>query len=242
MKEKFKIQESQYSFPYHHLVNFDDFSNYLATVSGIEYYGYMKKILKLIKSRNFESLLDVGCGDGKMIFELAKFLPDKKFTGVDLSERAILFARAFNYENKAEFYCGDVSVVSGGFDIITMIEVLEHVPENEIKTLVSDVYEKLNENGLLVVSVPSDNFPVQSKHYRHYNLELLKKQLEGFVLMETYYAIRGGRPLHWAVKLSYKFCAFQFARKMILAFSEKFLFIAEERTARHIICVFGKKI
>ena len=43
MENKFKIQESQYSFPYHYLVNFDVFKSGMSMAWGIEYYGYVKK-------------------------------------------------------------------------------------------------------------------------------------------------------------------------------------------------------
>lgn len=155
-----KIQEEQYEFPYHHLVNFKRFDNHKTLYGGLNYYGYISKVLEYINEELFVSLLDVGCGDGKMIFELSRKNKNKKLTGIDFSEKAILFAKAFNYGNGSEFICGDVCYVRGEYDVITMVEVLEHIPDNEIKKVVLSVYNLLPKNGRLVVSVPSTNDPL----------------------------------------------------------------------------------
>jgi len=53
-----------------------------------------------------------------MIFELSRKIKNKKLVGIDFSERAILFAKAFNYGNGSEFICGDVNDIKGNYDVI----------------------------------------------------------------------------------------------------------------------------
>lgn len=240
--EKFAIQEARYVFPYHHLVDFEKFSNYKVSLWGIEYYGYMNKIIDIIKRSNFNSLIDVGCGDGKMIFEIMKFSKDKRVVGTDLSEKAIRFAKAFNYENGAEFYCGDFSEIKEKFDIVTLIETIEHIPDEQVERFISNIHDRLNQGGALIISVPTDNVPLAAKHYRHYNLKLLCKQFHKFEVEKTCYLIKNNMLYKFIVRLSRKFCCSNIIRQVSLFLSKKFLFNANKKNAVHIICVFKKKI
>jgi len=239
--KKFAIQEARYIFPYHHLVDFEKFSNYKVLSWGIEYYGYINRIIDIIKQINFNSLLDVGCGDGKLIFEIMKFSKDKKVVGVDLSEKAIGFAKAFNYENGAQFYCGDLADIKEKFDVVTLIETLEHIPNKEVNKFIDSIYERLNDGGSLIVSVPSDNLPVSAKHYRHYNVELLLRQFHKFKPKKTYYLLKNNMLHKFIIKMSGKFCCFKVIRRVLLFLSKKFLLNANKKNAAHIICVFAKE-
>ncbi len=240
--KKFAIQEARYAFPYHYLVDFEKFSNYKVSLWGIEYYGYMNRIIDIIKQSNFNSLLDVGCGDGKMIFEIMKFSKDKRVMGVDLSEKAIRFAKAFNYENGAEFCCGNLTQIKEKFDIITLIETLEHIPNEQVEKLISNIYDRLDKGGILIVSVPADNLPVAAKHYRHYNLKLLDKQFHKFGLKKTYYLIKNNMLHRLIIRLSRRFCCLNIIRQASSFLLKKFLLNANKKNAVHIICVFKKEI
>lgn len=240
MKEKFKIQDDQYAFPYHHLVTFRDFDTHKVMMWGFEYYAYISKVISLVKGRSFSSLLDVGCGEGKMILELSREVPGGKLKGVDLSERAILFARAFNFGNTAEFSCEDVSTMSERYDIITLVETLEHIPDDEVPGFVQAVAARLNEGGILVVSVPAVNFPVLTKHYRHYDLSLLSAHLEGFQLEEVHYLVKQGLLYTMLVRLFGKCSSFRAIRFVLFSVAKRFVFEASPDTARHLVGAFKK--
>jgi len=94
---------------------------------------------------------------------------------VDLSEQAIAFARAFNPGD--EFIVGSVSDVSDTFDVVACIEVLEHIPDQDLAGFVASLREKVSPHGVLLVTVPTVVRPVNPKHYRHYTLELLREHL-----------------------------------------------------------------
>ncbi len=239
-KDKFKIQDDQYKFPYHHLVAFYPFSNYKVMSWGFEYYAYIAKVIDIVKGKQFTTLLDVGCGEGKMLLELEKVLPGKKIKGVDLSERAIIFAKAFNYGNGVEFGCEDIALIKDTYDIVTLVETAEHIPEEEIPGFIRNIHNRLNKEGIVVVTVPSVNFPLQAKHYRHYDLPLLVKQFQGFSLEETHYLVKQGISYLILVRLSSKFCSFLFMRKLLFMYGKIFLFDATAHNARHIVCVFKK--
>lgn len=83
--------------------------------------------------REKESVLDVGCGDGR-VFEVFKE-KGVSYAGVDLSEDAVAKARARwakeVAEGRAAFEAGDLldlPVEDGRFDVVVAAGVLHHVP------------------------------------------------------------------------------------------------------------------
>lgn len=138
-----KIQEDMYDFPYHHIPNFEkgNFSAIRTNRGSHEYFGYMSYLILKINQIPFTNLLDVGCGDGRLVHELYKKVPTKIYVGIDYSEKAVLFAKAMT--PNAEFISGNIldkEQKIGKFDIVTLIETLEHIPVDEIKDFVSALH------------------------------------------------------------------------------------------------------
>src|SRR5438552_7873234 len=88
-------QEAEYAFPYHHLPQIAPFSISRHLFWGHAYASYVEKVLQLLSKQPFESLIDIGCGDGKLLLEISKRFRGKRLVGTDMSERALAFARAF---------------------------------------------------------------------------------------------------------------------------------------------------
>lgn len=241
VKNQFTLQDDQYKFPYHHLVRFDIFNTQAVLPWGFEYYAYLVNILNKIKNLAPSSVLDVGCGDGKMLYELAHHSSIKDLHGIDLSERAIYFAKAFNYGNRCIFESRDIGSVVSTYDIVTVVEVMEHIPDTEIKDVVNNIFKCVKPGGRVVVSVPSVNFPVAKKHYRHYDEQLLIRQFSCFELESMEYVVRQNFLYVLLVKLFGKLSGFIKIRALMFKFAHRFIFEASKETGRHIICVFKKK-
>ena len=82
-------------------------------------------------------------------------------------------------ETRIEF-CSSLDQVDGVFDVVTAIETLEHITDEELLPIHTRLYEKLDEKGCFIISVPTLNVPVNPKHHRHYGIEELTKQIKGF--------------------------------------------------------------
>jgi 2-polyprenyl-3-methyl-5-hydroxy-6-metoxy-1,4-benzoquinol methylase len=182
---KFDIQDKLYEFPYHYLpylrANIPRLHRYLSW--GLDYLTYTSFVVEQIEQIAPASLLDVGCGDGRLINFVKSSVP--RVYGVDLSEQALAFARAFNPD--VEFKCADVATLSGTYEIITLIEVLEHLPDEQIKGFLQNVARLLHREGRLLVTVPTINVPLNKKHYRHYDLDLLQTTLGSYFEIERYW-------------------------------------------------------
>lgn len=102
------------------------------------------------KERN---ILDLGCGSGIFAYILYLGSPDREVLGVDISSKRIEVAKAYlNKYPQIKFIVGDVNSVSfEDFGIITLIDLLHHMPFEEQESLLLKVYKKLYSGGLLLI-------------------------------------------------------------------------------------------
>jgi SAM-dependent methyltransferase len=80
--------------------------------------------------KRFDSLLDVGCGDGFFCHWIARRARIGRLVGVDVSEPRLARARA-RYPG-VEYRPGELPALpfdDGEFEVVTCIEVLEHQPD-----------------------------------------------------------------------------------------------------------------
>jgi SAM-dependent methyltransferase len=172
---KYQIQESQYDFPYHHIPHIENGtlvrSRYLRW--GFRYFCYLMRVKEIVISLNPKSILDIGCGDGRF---LGMFKDSYKRVGIDLSAKAIQFAKAFH--NDVTFLVNDGKNLGEQFDVVTAIEVLEHIPDEKVGEFFHTCAKNTMKGGRVIIVIPTLATPLQSKHYRHYNKNVFEKQLQ----------------------------------------------------------------
>jgi SAM-dependent methyltransferase len=86
---------------------------------------------RLLRSVDPGSILDLGCGEGFMLRELVDRGLTAELTGIDRSAAAIASARE-RLGDGSTFVEGDVRHLDaelGSFDVVMMLEVLEHLDE-----------------------------------------------------------------------------------------------------------------
>jgi len=174
---KFNRQDDLYAFPYHHLPHFDPKGGATAMRSlswGLEYLCYLRHLSLLIEELDAQSLLDVGCGDARLF----QMLPPNvtRRIGIDLSERAIGFARAFNPRD--EFRVCAAEAIREQFELVTAVEVLEHIPDDGVSAFLRSIDARVAPGGHAIITVPSVVIPLNAKHFRHYDERLLRQQVK----------------------------------------------------------------
>jgi methionine biosynthesis protein MetW len=100
------------------------------------------------------SVLDLGCGDGSFLACLRERVPDLRARGADASERALEVARARGFDAFRLDLADPASEIPGGFDVVTALEVIEHLPDAETATLKAAAAAR----RYLIVSVPNLGF------------------------------------------------------------------------------------
>lgn len=96
--------------------------------------GVHAVIWNLLKDKiNNSSILDVGCGSGRLTFYLG--LNSKRVLGIDFSTKAIEkanFLRSFLNIQSVEFRVDKLKNIDEKFDVIVFADVIEHV-KNQYK-------------------------------------------------------------------------------------------------------------
>jgi len=173
------IQEEEYSFPYHYIpeISEEGFSQAKYWSWGYRYLGGLRVVIDQLNKISFNSLLDVGCGDGRFLRELNQLYPGNFFVGLDYSARAINLAKAFNPQ--LDYRCMNIleEKFVEKFDIVTAIEVLEHIPKNELDTFIDRIIASLKPNSTFILTVPHKNVPLTDKHFQHFTSDSLKELL-----------------------------------------------------------------
>jgi len=113
------------------------------------------------------SILDVGCGDGHFLYLCSK----KGFNcyGVEDSKQLSSYASTKTGAKVVQGLYNKEMFPENSFDIITLIQVLEHIP-TPIDAL-ETVRHHLRTNGILVIEVPS----IHSPHFLAYQWTGIKK-------------------------------------------------------------------
>ena len=116
-------------------------------------------ITSLIEPEQHYRLLDVGCGNGRILSVLPPAQID--YTGLDNCHELLVIARELAVDRgwpQAVFTSADILNLSAypaiNFDIILAIAVLNHVPDRRLRLdAMRQLKSKLKNNGYLVLSV-----------------------------------------------------------------------------------------
>ena len=97
--------------------------------------------------------LDVGCGGGLLAEPLARL--GAKVTAIDAAPELIAIARehALGQGLEIDYRAAAVEEVAGQFDLITSLEVIEHVADP--RAFVAALARRLAPGGLLILSTPN---------------------------------------------------------------------------------------
>lgn len=73
--------------------DYTNMSAYYDVIMTSGYYNYEEIVQSLLHHRDFSNVLEVGCGTGLILEEIAKRQPQAKITGMDLTEAMLAIAR-----------------------------------------------------------------------------------------------------------------------------------------------------
>jgi 2-polyprenyl-6-hydroxyphenyl methylase / 3-demethylubiquinone-9 3-methyltransferase len=100
-----------------------------------------------------KSVLDVGCGAGLMTEPLARL--GGNVTGLDAAPENVAVAKAHAAAQglAVRYICADVSTFEESFDLVTSMEVIEHVADP--LAFVSALAARVAPGGLMILSTPN---------------------------------------------------------------------------------------
>ncbi|MCP4475966.1 MAG: class I SAM-dependent methyltransferase [Gammaproteobacteria bacterium] len=122
--------------------------------SSIQY----EQAMQLISAYPFkgdETILDIGCGDGKVTYQVALKTPHGRVSGLDQSDSMLALAKKdYAHVDNIKFIKGNAQKLEfyDMFDLVTSFCCL-HWPENKPATF-SGIYRSLKTGGKALLTMP----------------------------------------------------------------------------------------
>jgi 2-polyprenyl-3-methyl-5-hydroxy-6-metoxy-1,4-benzoquinol methylase len=117
-----------------------------------------ERVLDYLPERPDQSILDIGCFAGTFL----SLVPEHRFArqlGVDILPEQIAYANASYGTPYREFRhltrISELASLHETFDCITLIEVIEHLRHDEIRSLFDGIVDRLKPGGKLVLTTPN---------------------------------------------------------------------------------------
>ncbi|CAO1649407.1 methyltransferase [Parasphingorhabdus sp. NYA22] len=206
LKDAQQVQESWYSFPYHYIASlhprfgvakvYDWVLNYTSAITFL--------LERVEQETERATIIDIGCGDGRLTHELARRFPESQLNGVDYSEQAIRLAQALNRQKNVRFEARDLIVhpIEADNDVAVLMEVYEHIEPTNASAFLRGIRDTLRPGGVLHLTVPHSNQPIAPHHFRHFDSALLSQEVSEYFDIDVIKPFeRIGRRRKWLNRL-----------------------------------------
>ena len=139
-------------------IHSNDFKEPESTTEGMgDASWFIYEIERLIENKNI-SFLDIGCGSGALAFQFLK--RDHFSVGLDGSDFCKKTRKGYWEYNDLLKTCDvtkkfhvEVDGKQRKFDLVTMWEVFEHIPEKFVASVLSNIHENLEAKGFFIGSI-----------------------------------------------------------------------------------------
>jgi trans-aconitate 2-methyltransferase len=117
------------------------------------FFAWIEQALARAGRAEPRSILEIGCGEGRLLCRMADRWPEARVRGVDLSPEAVEAAR----QRGLSVDVGGFADLGGSYDLVYAVAVLEHLPSP--REFFATVAPALGSDGVLVVTQPAQDHP-----------------------------------------------------------------------------------
>ena len=112
-------------------------------------FNFIKKLMN-----NYSKHLDFGCSSGTFIWILNT---KKESIGVDISKSQISYAKSKYKKKNNKFYSTGLPLPfkNNTFDVVTILEVIEHCNKIDNTKIIKEIYRVLKPGGILIATTPN---------------------------------------------------------------------------------------
>lgn len=131
-------------------------------------------------------VLDVGCGIGIVTERIAARARGGRVWGIDLGGRNVWYASHTVRKSNVSFFRADILAdagqirerTGGAFNVITLVDVIEHIPEAERPGLFVRLRELSAPNALLILTYPSPQYQRHLRRNKPQELQIIDNVVE----------------------------------------------------------------
>lgn len=156
-------------------------------------------------------VLDVGCGIGIVPEEVAEALPEGHVWACDISEKNIWYAKQTVDLPNVTFFAADIQrepekaeqVVTAPVDVVSLIDVIEHIPQEEHRALFEALRGLSSESAKVVMTYPSPQYQRYLMEHDPDELQIIDQVIERDELLAAASAA-GYKLLHYSSETVWK--------------------------------------
>jgi trans-aconitate 2-methyltransferase len=139
-----------------------------------------KRLIKAGLNKN-SKILELDCGVGIFSKLLASKITNGIIEAVDLSEKSIETAKEILKKNNIYFATGDVVKYQPqnlGFDFITLLDVIEHIPLGEHEKLFENLAQIATEKTQIVINIPNPQYIAYLEKNQPETLQIIDQEVK----------------------------------------------------------------
>ncbi|MCD7879558.1 MAG: malonyl-ACP O-methyltransferase BioC, partial [Candidatus Gastranaerophilales bacterium] len=152
-----------------------------------------EQLINILGKKQYDSILEIGCSSGVLTKLIHNKINFKEFSAIDLVEESENYIKLIIPDSN--FIAGDIETIKldKKYDLIISNACLQWC--NDIKTVINKLYQALNENGMLAITIFTDNnlpeiksiFGIENttykiselkEHLKNYNVLTYKEELK----------------------------------------------------------------
>jgi trans-aconitate 2-methyltransferase len=110
---------------------------------------------------SYSNVLELGSGIGVMTYLLLKTVKKGTIESVEISPKSVAFAKSKIKNKNINFFVDDVVSYKPelkSIDIITLFDVIEHIPKEKHFELFKNISSYMNEGSVLLINIPNPEY------------------------------------------------------------------------------------
>lgn len=170
---------------------YDDFVGHQLEFSFNERHLLLFRELRKLGLSAHSTVLELGCGIGVMTSLMARQVSHGLVEAVDISQGSVEEAKKrVKQQHNVRFVVADLKHFESSrpdFDIITLLDVLEHVPEEDHAGLFVKISKLMNRQSVFFISIPTPDSIVYEKLHFPENVQIIDQELSADLLISRAY-------------------------------------------------------
>ncbi len=144
-------------------------------------------------NKSTKNILDIGCGIGWSSFEMMRN-SNASIMGIDLSENSIEAGKKLFKSPRIQLQSLDLNTLKTNekkYDLITLLDVFEHIKNNQRKPFYNTINSILEKNGMVILSCPTIMHQNYLRKHKPQALQPVDEDVDLKVLFEFAETING---------------------------------------------------